>query len=309
MKNTPRDFFLHFGAFGTLYLAAIALITLLFRMIDYALPDVVRGPYYADPYSGPMRFAIASLIILVPIFLYLMRVIQQEARKTPERRSMGIRRWLTYITLFIAGATIVGDLIALLNSFLGGTLANTFALKVAVLFVVMGAAFWYFMLDIRGYWQHREKMSQMVGYGVLAAVLASIVGGFLIMGSPSVQRDVRLDQEQVNDLSSLQYQIVGYWQQNERLPQSLDAIESDITGYTVPEAPEGRPAYEYRTEGALTFVLCATFAQDADETRYSIAPEAYGLRGSTHWEYTKGRSCFERTIDPNLIRPNPRLTD
>ncbi len=305
MKNTPRDFFVHVGAFATLYFAAIALITLVFHIINYAFPDALRNSYYyVDPYSGPMRFAIASLIVLVPIFLFLMRMLQQEVRKEPERRELGVRRWLTYITLFVAGATIIGDLIALLNSFLGGTLATPFVLKVIALFVIMGAGFWYFMLDIRGYWQGREGASKAVGGGVVLAVLAVIVSGFFIMGSPMVQRDVRFDQQQVQDLSMIQYQIMNYWQQNERLPQSLLDIQSDVLGFRVPEAPDGRPAYHYEPLGTFNFELCATFAYDADD-RYveNMTYDTYGVRGSTSWDYEAGEHCFERIIDPNLIKP------
>ena len=150
MENTnkPRDFFLHVSAFALLFFVAIAAITLLFTLIDYRFPDALRG-YFGDPYSGPVRFAIASLIILSPIFVVMMRMIQKESRIAPERARMGIRKWLTYITLFIAGATVIGDAIFLLNSFLGGALPTAFALKAITLLVIAGAGFGYFFLDLR----------------------------------------------------------------------------------------------------------------------------------------------------------------
>ncbi len=302
MKNTPRDFFLHFGAFATLYLAAIALITLLFRLVDVAFPDPVYDIYYIDPYSGTMRFAIASLIVLVPIFLYLMRMIQKETRATPERQSLGIRRWLTYITLFIAGATIIGDLIVLLNSFLGGELATTFLFKVLILLGIMGAAFWYFILDIRGHWNTRESLSKAVGAALGVGVIAVIIGGFFIMGSPSAQREIRLDQQQVSDLQTIQYQIVSYWQQNQQLPATLSALENDVMGYGMPVAPEDRPAYSYTRDSELSFTICATFGQDSGVYSASHA-QSYGIVGSPTWEYSAGEHCFERTIDPALVKP------
>src|SRR3989344_4232683 len=247
MTNTPRDFFLHFGAFAALYATATALGTLLFLIIGYAFPDPLYSTYYGyyDPYSAPMRFAIASLITLVPLFLYLMRAIQGEARTAPERYTFAVRKWLTYITLFVAGATIVGDLITLLYSFLGGELATPFFLKVLTLFLITGVIFWYFLLDIRGYWQSREAASKIVGWGVIIATLAVIVGGFVIMGSPLAQREIRLDQQEIQDLSNIQNQVVNYWQQNGKLPMALSELQSDITGLTVPTEPEGRAAYAY----------------------------------------------------------------
>ncbi|MBI4087194.1 hypothetical protein HY416_04455 [Candidatus Kaiserbacteria bacterium] len=307
MKNTPRDFFLHFGAFAALYAAATALGTLLFLIIGYAFPDPLYSNYYSyggyDPYSAPMRFAIASLIILVPLFLWLMRVIQREARITPERYTFAIRKWLTYITLFVAGATIVGDLITLLYSFLGGELATPFVLKVLVLFAITGVIFWYFLLDIRGYWQNRASASKMVGIVTVGAVLVAIIGSFFIMGSPMIQREIRFDQQEIQDLSMIQNQVVNYWQQNGTLPATLSELESDITYFHVPQAPEGREPYEYRKTGDTSFALCATFAQNSDGTYAEPYAPSYGVGNNTSWEHTAGRTCFDRTIDPSLIQP------
>jgi len=308
MTNTPRDFFLHFGAFAALYAVATALGTLLFLIIGYAFPDPLYRTYdgYYDPYSAPMRFAIASLIILVPLFLYLMRAIQREARTAPERYAFAVRKWLTYITLFVAGATIVGDLITLLYSFLGGELATPFFLKVLTLFIITGIIFWYFLLDIRGYWQNREAVSKMVGWGVIIATLAVIVGGFVIMGSPLAQREIRFDQQEIQDLFVIQNQTVNYWQQNGTLPATLSKLESPITGFSVPRAPEGREEYEYRITGNLAFELCATFAHNSDKYGYSEPYSPYGIGGNESWDHTSGQVCFERSIDPNLVQPYPK---
>ena len=313
MKNTPRDFFLHFGAFAALYTAATALGTLLFLIIDYTFPDPLYMSYgsygYYDPYSGPMRFAIASLIILVPLFLWLMRVIQREARIAPERYTFAIRRWLTYVTLFLAGATIVGDLITLLYSFLGGELPTPFVLKVVTLFVITGVIFWYFLLDIRGYWQNRPSTSKMVGTVTLVAVAIAIIGSFFIMGSPMAQREIRFDQQAVQDLSLIQQQLVQYWQQNRRLPQTLSELESDITYFHVPQQPEGRESYQYKKIDDLSFELCAEFgaASDMGASNATAKPYSYGniygVVGNQSWEHKTGRTCFKRQIDPNLIQP------
>ncbi len=316
MKNTPRDFFLHVGTFLSLYLSTIALLTLLFRMVDYLFPDPLQN-MYADPYSGPMRFAIASLIILLPMFLFLMRRLQKEARHEPARYTFAIRRWLTYITLFIAGTTIVGDLIVLLNAFLGGTLAKPLLCKVVVLLVIMGTIFWYFMRDVREYWRRREHSSQMVGLGALALVALVVAGGFFIMGSPTTQRNIRLDLQQIQDLTMIQQQLVNYWQQNGHLPGTLTELESPLMGFSVPPAPAGRTEYEYRLDDPRSFLLCATFAVSSEEYnatngspvsgvfgRNISVPELpmSGLLGNSTWDHDIGRTCFKRRIDSNLIQ-------
>ncbi len=299
-KNTPRDFFLHAGAFLTLYLGAIALITLLFSVINYVFPDPLQGVYYSDPYSGPIRFAIASLFVLVPLTVYLFFVVQKESRLSPERRTMTIRKWLTYITIFVAAGTVVGDLIALLYSFLGGTLPTAFFLKILVILAIMGAGFGYFLMDIKGYWVTRAAQSRMVGLGILVVVFSSIVGGMVLMGSPMTQRDLNLDNQQINDLMTTESTINNYWQATKgRLPDSLAQLENDNTGYRVIQSPEGREPYEYKKTSTTTYELCATFALALDEKTYPTNGYAYPQRQK--WMHAPGRVCFQMKVDPALL--------
>ena len=152
-RVTPKDFFLWVGAMAALYASVVSFITLLFHYIDYAFPDpALESYYYADPYSGPIRFAIASLIVLFPLFLVLMRLIRRDITREPLRAEIWIRRWVLYLTLFVAGITIAVDLITLINTFLGGDLTTRFVLKILVVFLIVGAGFLHFLADLRGYW-------------------------------------------------------------------------------------------------------------------------------------------------------------
>lgn len=307
-QNRPRDFFLHLSAFAVLYFLAFALISLLFTLIDYKFPDAITG-YYGDPYSGAVRFSIASLVILSPIFLFLMRMIQRETRTMPERAKLGIRKWLTYITLFVAGATVIGDLIALLNAFLGGALPTTFALKAAVLLVVAGLGFGYFFLDLRRYWETNRTNLGYAAYAFIAIVLGSIILGFLVMGSPTTQRELRMDAERVNNLSTIQYQIVDYWQRNSKLPATLADLNDSLGYYGVPTDPETNQPYTYSVTGANTFQLCATFAQSsAIEMNGEYYPELSMVKDASNWKHDAGNHCFTRTIDPALYKPQPTVT-
>ncbi len=296
-KNTPRDFFLHAGAFITLYLGAIALITLIFSVINYVYPDPLFGP--SDPYSGPMRFAIASLIILTPMTVYLFKLIQSGARANPERTLLGVRKWLTYITLFVAGATIIGDLIILLDSFLGGTLPTAFVLKIIAILAIMGGGFAYFFFDIRGYWLDHKTNSQYVGGGLLLFVLACIVGGMGFVGSPATQRAYRVDITEVQDLTYISQTVLSYWQQTKTLPPSLSALNNDLAGIRMPNPPKNQPAYEYEATGDLSFKICATFLGDSAQRGTPMALST-GFVEPPQWNHKAGYTCFTRTIDPKL---------
>src|SRR3989344_9571800 len=211
-KTTPKDFFLWAGAMITLYAGVVAFITLLFNYINYTFPDPLR--YYTDPYSSGIPYQMASLIVLTPVFLILMRIIRKNIERDPSRAEIWVRRWALFLTVFAAGATIVGDLIVLLTTFLSGEeLTFAFLLKVLVVLLVAGAGFMHFMADLWGYWVQNPGRARMVNWSVGVLVIFAIIAGFFIVGTPGQAREYRLDQQKVNDLQSIQSQVVYYWQQ------------------------------------------------------------------------------------------------
>src|SRR3990167_5281347 len=107
-KVTPKDFFIWAGAMVALYGSIFSFLTLLFQYINYTYPDPLSY-YYVEPFSSSMRFAMASLIVLVPVTIVLMRFIRNDiARDAMNTVSTNAQR-RTHNSLFIAGATVVGD--------------------------------------------------------------------------------------------------------------------------------------------------------------------------------------------------------
>ena len=60
-----------------------------------------------------------------------------------------MRRWLTYVTLFGAACTLIGDVMSLVYSALGGELTTRFVLKVVIVGAIAGTIFWYYLSDLR----------------------------------------------------------------------------------------------------------------------------------------------------------------
>jgi len=89
------------------------------------------------------------LIVAVPVFLALSRIINRAARLDPNKRASPIRRWLTYLTLFAAACVLIGDVTTLVYRLLGGDLAIRFVLKVVTVGLIAGAAFGYYLADVR----------------------------------------------------------------------------------------------------------------------------------------------------------------
>lgn len=304
-KASPKDFFLWAAAMVSLYASVVSLIMLLFSYIEYAFPDALS---YVDPYSTSIRFAIASLVVLAPTFLILMRVIRSDIEGAPEKFDLWVRRWALYFTLFVAGITIVVDLITLINYFLNGDVTTRFVLKVLVVLLVAGGFFLHFLADLKGYWRTFPVRVKYVNYAAGLVVLATIVGGFFIIGSPGSTRLYRFDDQRVGDLTNLQYQVVNYWQAQEKLPVTLADLADPLSGNYVPVDPDTGASYRYEVTGPLSFKLCATFARETREgtnvmTREAVPYPVKGEFGSENWKHGVGETCFDRTIDPARYPP------
>ncbi|RJQ35089.1 hypothetical protein C4556_01065 [Candidatus Parcubacteria bacterium] len=302
-KVTPKDFFLWAGAMIALYGSVISFLTLLFQYINYAYPDPLAY-YYVEPYSGGMRFAMATLIVLVPVTILLMRFIRNDIARDAMKSELWVRRWALVLTVFFAGFTVVGDLIALVNGFLGGDLTTRFTLKVLVVLFVAGGVFLHFLADLRGYWTANPSRAKTVGLGTGALVLVAIISGFFIMGTPGEVRLLRFDDQKVSDLQNIQWQIVNYWQQKEALPATIEELKDPLGGFIPPVDSQTGEPYEYRKTGTMSFELCATFNAESNKTGSQVSrpyPE-YGVEAE-NWQHPAGEHCFERTIDPDRYPP------
>jgi hypothetical protein len=145
-----RDAFLHLILFVTLYISAFQLGSLIFEFIDRALPDpAFFTPNRIAAAKSIIRFATASLIVTTPIFLYVSTLTARAIRQDPAKRNSAVRRWLTYLTLFVASAILIGDVIALVYNALGGELTGRFLLKMATVGAIAGGSFVFYLRRVR----------------------------------------------------------------------------------------------------------------------------------------------------------------
>ena len=295
-KTTAKDFFLHLGAMIALYAGTIALLNLLFRVINVAYPQVERF-YFSPPISLP----VATLIVVFPLFLFLANILQKSYVAEPLRKEMALRKWLIYITLFIAGIVVTGDLVTLIYYFLDGReLTIGFLLKILVVLVVAGSIFGYYTDDLRGKLTGSRRNMWRIIATVL--VLGSIISGFAVIGSPKSQRLARYDEQKVADLQNIQSQILSYWQAKQVLPANLEDLRDPFSYYSIPTDPQTNEAYEYRVTGNRSFEICTDFnlesSQVAEKARISNAYYYVGMENE-NWQHAEGRQCFSRTVDPD----------
>lgn len=146
---SAREAFLYLLLFTTLYVAAWNLGSLLFDLINRAFPDPADNSYMVGRLGASIRWSTASIIIAFPMFLYVARYLGRDLARSPVKRLSAVRRWLTYLTLFIAAGVLIGDMITLVYNMLGGELTIRFALKVLVAAVIAGTIFGYYLHDLR----------------------------------------------------------------------------------------------------------------------------------------------------------------
>lgn len=301
-RSTAKDVFSHLFAIVTLYVSVVSFIILGFQYIDVTFPDAL-SLYYIGALDA-IRGGMASLIVMWPAFVAISWFMQKDARADAEKREIGIRKWLLYLTLFVTAITIVVDLITLVNYFLNGEITTRFILKVLVVLATAIAVFAYYLWDLRAESIAKSMVPKKTAIAASVVVIATIVLGFVLVGSPTQQRKVRFDDQRVSDLSNIQNEITNYYSLKKgALPSSLADLTNSLSGFTAPTDPTTGASYEYSVKEGLTFELCATFESASvgnAQTDLSMPYRAYGVNYYGNWNHGVGRTCFERTIDPDL---------
>jgi hypothetical protein len=293
-NNTAKHFVLQLGSIITLYLSVSFLLVLLFSIINLSVPDATESYWQLESNSSSVRLGIAFLLVFFPTYIALTRRVNVFRRKETNASYLGLTKWLMYLSLLVGGGVILGDLVAIILAFLEGELTTRFILKALALLAIVGAAFYYYLQDARGYWLSRESASKLYAAAMAVVVTLSVALGFFYSETPNEVREMRLDQTQVQNLQEIQWRIEESFRMSSgTLPSTL---EEAYGGFPIPEAPEDREAYTYEvTERG--FNLCATFSRDSN-TEADIWGPTYDasmpIKNANNWQYKEGRYCFER---------------
>lgn len=293
-----RDAFLYLSGFAALYASAIAAVSLLFDYVNRIFPDPAMGDAartQAWALRG-MRWSLATLLVAFPAFVWVSRFLLKEMEVQLEKSWSGIRRWLTYLTLFVAAVTLAADVVTLVFFLLEGELSIRFLLKVAIVGLVAGLVFVYYLATVRmpARVVAASPMHRRFGAAATAIAVLTLVWGVAVVGSPGAARRLKLDERRIEDLTRIESAIDRLClgplpSRNEGPPTALvhplPATLSELAAASVEMRPKivdpaTGAAYEYRATGASSYELCATF----DRTRN----EDDGPR----WNHPAGRHCF-----------------
>lgn len=141
---SAREAFLYLVLFTSLFLSAFHVGVILFELIEKAFPDPAAPGFSARA----LRWAVSYVVVSFPLYLGLTVRQERELRADPAKRASKVRKWLTYLTLFVAAGFVVGDLVTLIFHFLEGELTVRFLLKVLVVGTIAGTVFGYYLRDL-----------------------------------------------------------------------------------------------------------------------------------------------------------------
>lgn len=304
VKSTARDVFSYLLMIIMLYVGVVSFITLLFQYINFSFPDALD--WWMNMGDEAMRRSISSLLIVWPVYILMSWLIDKDLRSDTSKREIWVRKWLLYLTLFVAALTVIIDLITLVNTFLSGEITMRFVLKVFVVLAVAVMVFSFYFWELRRDPAQKQNITFWSALASSILILGCVIAGFFIVGSPAKQRAVRMDDQRVVDLQSIQSQVLSFWIQKETLPSSLDELQDPFSGYQAPQDPLTDENYSYTVKGELEFELCANFETEMSPQMMgkNVYPQPMnlGYQDSSFdtWSHGMGMTCFTRTIDPEL---------
>jgi len=119
-------------------------------------------------------------------------------------------------------------------------------------------------------------------------VVATVVAAIVVMGSPSAQREAKVDARRAADLFRIGSAIDRWVERNDALPPDLAALAAEPGARLAIVDPVTAVPYAYAITGARSYELCATFTTD---TAQSGHVEAWPGEA---WAHDVGPHCFER---------------
>jgi hypothetical protein len=292
-NDGPRDLFLHLLAIVALYLGVFELLDMLFRFVEISFPEP-SNPDWSSPLDS-IRFAVATLIIAFPVYVWAARFIVSDVANNPRKISLWTCRCPFYLTIFLAAVTSIVDLIWLLYYFLEDELTIPFALKVAAVLIVTGVVGIYYFLEVRQPPERFRTTARRFVYPACALVASCTIAGFIVSGPPMRKWFARYDDARIADLKVVQERVLDYWRAKKALPDSYSALINFDPKVTLPNVPGTEVPYDYEVSGSHMFNLCANFRLTSPG--YARHGWGEGYIQGWGWDNHAGRCCFQRDVD------------
>lgn len=288
-RPTPHlsagEAFVYLVIFTALGICAVSAVQIFFSLIEVSFYDPAAAPPISrTAWTASVRWSLARVIIAFPVFLFASWWVGRALRRDPAERDSAVRRWLTYVAMFIASGVIIGDFVTLVAYVLSGETTMRFLLKVAVVAAMAGGILGHYLSDLSEKRAQPRAVSWMALAVAIVVAAAALGSGFWMIGAPSEQAAKRIDQRRISELTEIARAVDLYYERNVALPESIEALSRALKTPVPLNDPETGAEYSYSTGGGATFELCATFAQGSD----SVVTDSI-------WTHGAGRQCFTLT--------------
>jgi hypothetical protein len=338
LKTKAIDVFVYLGIGIALVTSVTNLLQVVFAAIDRKFPDILNSLSYVDLTQSDVRFAVASLVVMFPIYVGLSWYTSSDIKKFHYKQDLPVRKIMIYCTLFVTILTLIGTLVSVIYTYLGGEITTRFGLKALSVFVLAVALFGYYYYSLKRNYAVKTMVPTLITLVATVVVIASVVWSVSIIGSPAVMRARKLDSTRLMDISNIQQQVYNRVQMTDKLPATLDELTNAIQGYQLPSDPVTKESYGYTiiqqpvikmnyttnkkemTTSAI-FELCATFdtVRQLDsrgqpvatmpidkggvalvDSSLSVSNSYYEGDQSPFWNHGVGKSCFKRVISSDM---------
>ena len=145
LDTNARERFLYGLLFVVLFFSAYNFGSLMFAFIEQAFPLTDKPGSLQES----TRWPISVLVVSLPVLFYVSRLINREASLDPGKRVSKNRSEMTYATLFVCAAVVIGVLANLVYNLLGGELTIRFILKSLTAVGIAAGVFGYYLRGMR----------------------------------------------------------------------------------------------------------------------------------------------------------------
>ena len=286
-------FFYLLSLFGLVF-AALTSGMILFQVINKLIPDAV-GTYSGRYSTSQLRFAISAVIVASPVYFWMTSLIQKSLKKGELDKESQLRKWMTYVIIFVSAVVIIVSLIGVINNYLSGDLTSKVGLKLLITILISGTVLSYYLYDIKRENFDKNKIIKSYFIGSLIFILFTLVFGFVIADSPAQVRKMKHDSNILRDFNDIKYGIDEYVRNNDSLPENLNNMNRSIR-------IDGNVAdYEYRIINEDKYELCANFETN-NKDNLSLDDDYL----NKEWPHEIGYQCFQEKSQAEMdgmLRP------
>lgn len=143
-----RDAFVYLILFTALGFAAGYLIALVNSILNIQLPDPGDSKYLERRSFDTINWAIAVLLFAGPVYLWMTYYTRKQIASDAGHKRSLVRKWLTYLALFVTAMFFLGDGVFVIYTFLDGEVTLRFLLKALTVAVVNLAIFVFYLRDV-----------------------------------------------------------------------------------------------------------------------------------------------------------------